>query len=487
MPQPAPGFAPIPSARPDYEAELLQALGLRDAPTSLRLLQHLVHRRGVGALESLRCRSLALEPDQRGWLWLSELVASEPIAGLSLHSSLAGRAIAASHPAPEDQTVSGLSQIAGVSAALTSADRLESAEEMVLPIERVPPAGPGDVALATLQIPGIGSAAAAPELGVESDASELRAEAAVDAAFEALAAEFPDDAPRAVAELAPEGLAPLPMGLEQPDQSGEPGLISPIDWADGSPLLEAPLQVLEEPPAESFNDLAPDSSVGLEPVGRVSFVIPRALDQPLAGTDGSETTAPSGNSDTDGHSDGEESWDGQPPAAEALGAQSGRLFGRAGSSLAGLRDRLGRRLSLTRVKTLVRDCLEEAVSNFQGQNPAAESEPQDGPEQEVGSAAVASSREPWPLPELDSPMGGLPAVLPEHQAPVAAFGPPLAGESWLPVPVAAEPPARLSPTQQVRQRLLGRRQDATRPAPAPQALSDLRAWLAADDDLPRAS
>jgi hypothetical protein len=276
---------------------------------------------------------------------------------------------------------------------------------------------------------------------------------------------------------------------EQPDQSVEQVvLVSPIDWSDSSPVLEAPLQVLEEPPAEFFDDLSPDSTAGLEPVRGVSFVIPRALDQPLAGTDGSEAPEPSGNSDTDGHSDGEEESEGQPPAAQALGAQPGRLLGRAGGSLAGLRDRLGRRLSLTRVKTLVRDCLEEAVSSFHGQNPAAESEPQDGgQEQDIGSASVASSPEPWPLPELDSPVDGLAAVLPEHQAPVAAFGPPLAGDSWLPVPVAAEPPIRLSPTQQVRQRLLGRRQDETRPAPAPQALSDLRAWLAADDDLPRAS
>ena len=266
-------------------------------------------------------------------------------------------------------------------------------------------------------------------------------------------------------------------------------------FAIEAPSLELaePCADLEEPPAELFSVSQPYDSLEQRPRQSFSFLIPRPLDQELAGAELSTTNAASA-----------ESWQqqgagdcGQEQGVEGSGddpslvGQAARLWHRAEGRMGGLRDRVRRRLSLARLKALVQDCVEEAVSSFQGSNPLAEPQQQGTLEQVSGAVEAAAPVDSWALePPLAAPapggggFGSEPAI---HQAPVAAFGPPLAGESLAPLPVVAEAPARLSTTQQVRQRLLGRRQDETPPAPAPQALSDLRAWLAADDDLPRAS
>ena len=546
-------------ARPDLEAELLLAMGLRDASTSLRLVQQLVHRRGVGALESLRCRSLAIEPDQRGWIWLSQL----------------GPDAAALTPSPQRPAAVVSPQAVDVTAAISP-----GVDAAAQPMELEP---------SVLPVPSVGLApAAAPLVSAAPMDLNLRVETAVDAAFEALAAEFPGHGRLAAAESGRLGFAAVQTGLIQPeplvldqqelfepelvqlelvhaelvqleldhaelvqleldhaelvqtglsqaelvstdfvstelvstesaqpvgnhqpepssqaapfDQTAESDQVNLAGLAEGWVAIEAPsLELaepcadLEEPPAELFSVSQPYASLEQRPRPRFSFVIPRPLDQELAGAELSTTNAASA-----------ESWQqqgagdcGQEQGVEGSGddlslvGQAARLWHRAEGRMGGLRDRVRRRLSLARLKVLVQDCVEEAVSSFQGSNPLAEPQQQGTLEQVSEAVEAAAPEDSWALePPLAAPapgggrFGSEPAI---HQAPVAAFGPPLAGESLAPLPVVAEAPALLSTTQQVRQRLLGRRQDETPPAPAPQALSDLRAWLAADDDLPRAS
>jgi hypothetical protein len=526
-------------ARPDLEAELLLAMGLRDASTSLRLVQQLVHRRGVGALESLRCRSLAIEPDQRGWIWLSQL---GPDAAASTASPQRPAAVVS----PQ-----GVDVTAAISPGVDAAAQPMELEPSVLPV------------------PSLGLApAAAPLVSAAPMDLNLRVETAVDAAFEALAAEFPGHGRLAAAESGRLGFAAVQTGLIQPeplvldqqelfepelvqlelvhaelvqtglsqaelvstdfvstelvstesaqpvgnhqpepssqvdpfDQTGESDQVNLAGLAEGWFAIEAPsLELaepcadLEEPPAELFSVSQPYASLEQRPRPRFSFVIPRPLDQELAGAELSTTNAASAESwQQQGAGDcGQEQGVEGPGVDPSLVGQAARLWHRAEGRMGGLRDRVRRRLSLARLKVLVQDCVEEAVSSFQGSNPLVEPQQQGTLEQASEAVEAAAPEDSWAQePALAAPapggggFGSEPAI---HQAPVAAFGPPLAGESLAPLPVVAEAPARLSTTQQVRQRLLGRRQDETPPAPAPQALSDLRAWLAADDDLPRAS
>ncbi|MFZ0408618.1 MAG: hypothetical protein WAM11_10980 [Cyanobium sp.] len=417
MSQPAPGLSPSWPGRPDPEAELLQALGRRDAALCRSRLQQLVHRRGVSALESLRRRSLALEPDQQGWLWLSQLLSSEPIGSLSASS--------------------------GSSAAVTSS-----------PL----PGSPLPVAAALQERQG----------GVDLD---LRVGAAVDAAFEALAAEFPAYALSAFA-------APSAPG---PDASASPAAQLPA---------EPP-----QPAARLVRDLQLDSSLASSAQSRCSFVIPQPpqadpLDSEQAEARQADQQA------MELPQDGAGSLPAGPVPFLAAGSEPAGsrwatgFWSRAEGRLAGLRDRVTSGLSLSRVRALVRDCVEEAVSSLHGpagdtdvqrQDKWAQRLPAEEPEVTAAAPAAFWSLEPTPQPRPESSAGS------GHQAPVAAFGPPLSGESWAASTAAAQSPPRLSTAQQLRQTLLGRSQGKTAPAPSPQALSDLRAWLPSDDDLPRAS
>ncbi len=455
MHQPVPGFAPSLPVRPDPEAELLKALGRRDANTCLRLLQHLVHRRGVGALESLRRRrSLALEPEQLDWIWLDQLLAAESIAAAAL---LTPAQQAFSEPNPLVDEVSSVGSATAQLAAMAVAVGL--AMTLDLAVAGTPDQG-GELGILA-QGPELQPVPVPLEL-VGRPELDLRAESAVDAAFEALAAEFP--------------------------VYGQP-----------AELAEQLLAEDQEPPADLIGELALDRAAELQPQRPFSFVIPRPLEQALAGGDSSGHVPDSSICPGDGPELAVE------PEGDDVGPeQVAGFWGRAEGRMAGLGDRLRSRFSLTRVKTLVRDCVEEAVSSLQGPNPVAGSQPQALLEQAdpattgagtgaSGNLAAASGAAglatPWPLLQPDDTLASESAARTPslHQAPVAAFGPRCAADSGSPNPTAAEPQARLSTTQQLRQRLLGGRQGETRPAPAPQALSDLRAWLAADDDLPRAS
>ena len=300
----------------------------------------------------------------------------------------------------------------------------------------------------------------------------------------------------------PERLQPglvVPVESDHPDQGWQPDLDSSTGLAEGRPGMEAsqlewaePLADLESLPADLSSPSRFDRSspaLDQQPRRRFSFVIPQPLDQGQVGADA--TTASGSDGSWQEHGAG---GSGQEHGVLALGddpslvEQAAHLWSRAEGRMSRLRDCLRRRLSLARLKGVVQDCVEEAVSGFQGSQPAAESWPQEAQDQELSADVVLAAADPWPQEQpLAAAVGGFGSPQVGHQAPVAAFGPPLGGESSAPTPVVAEPPARLSPTQQVRQRLLGGQKGDSRPAPAPQALADLRAWLAADDDLPRAS
>jgi hypothetical protein len=323
------------------------------------------------------------------------------------------------------------------------------------------------------------------ESGLELD---RRAEAAVDEAFEALAAAFPAAAPQAV---------PAPGWAELGDpQRGS--VVSPSG--------------LEEPFTALFRSAPLVSPLATASRGLFSFVIPRTLDQDLD-LNGSE----SGQSDldeaepeescilADSASDGQGA--GQPAvvpqsrvegeAAAPASDQVSSLWSRAEGRVSGLRDRMRGRLSLDRFRSLVRDYVGEAVSSLQGAEPGVERQPPVPGDQldpftlEVVSGTMTATDpvdSSWSLEQPLSPRQ-VPAGLSGHQAPVAAFGPPLAGTGDVrPQRAAADqPPVRLSAAEQLRQRLMNRHRRETRPAPAPQALVELRAWLPADNDLPRVS
>lgn len=440
MPQPAPGTRPSPPERPDPEAELLRALSRRDSSSCRHLLLHLVHRRGVGALDGLRRRSLALEPDQQGWIWLSQLLTSEP--GLEVASPLVSSA------APPTSLVA--SEVAAGPA----------------PSVPTPPAAEQDrfAAPSRDQVSGLDL--------------DRRAEVAVDEAFEALAAAFPAAAPQAVPAS---GWAEL----EDPQRGS---VVSPSG--------------LEEPPFTALFRSSPlVSPLATASRGLFSFVIPRPLDQDLDlnGTELGQSGIPAA-SPSEGQGAGQPAAvpqamvEGEPAAPES--DQVSSLWSRAEGRVSGLRDRVRGRLSMGRFRSLVRDCVGEAYASLQGAEPGIERQPPvsgdqlDPFELEVVSGTITAT-DPvdsfWSLEQPLSPRQ-VPAGLPGHQAPVAAFGPALAGAGDArPQRAAADQsPVRLSATEQLRQRLMNRNRRETRPAPAPQALVALRAWLPVDD-LPRAS
>ncbi len=544
MPQSAPGFAPSLPARPDREAEFLKALGRRDANTCLQLLQHLVHRQGVGALDSLRRRSRALESEQRSWIWLDLLLAAEPIAAAALQSpqenafsdpNPGGDAVASPGSAPPELAAGAVavgpaSTMDGAVAAGSAADdRLAGdlgslvADGSIAAMASAAASGLSDQGseLLTSAEP----LASQPELQklVARPDLDMLAVAAVDAAFEALAAEFPGQARSVVAEpghlvepaqleSAEVGVGPVEAsasaeGEGMPSESLDPtqqrrqsSPFDPIDQLDQGQtpgLAEHSLAQLPAAHSDPFGNPGPE----LQPQRIFSFVIPRPLDQSPVGSESGAKASTVSDLPRDGQALGA-----APQGDTAQGEQVAGFWGRAEGRMAGLGDRLRSRFSLTRVKALVRDCVEEAVTSLQGPNSGVGSQPQLS--QEPAEAATtlagtaASGTTPaaprgadapaasWSLAQPDdyeALVGEAAAPLSPHQAPVAAFGPRFADDAWSPNPTAAEPQARLSTTQQLRQRLLGRRQGETRPAPAPQALSALRAWLAADDDLPRAS
>lgn len=138
-----------------------------------------------------------------------------------------------------------------------------------------------------------------------------------------------------------------------------------------------------------------------------------------------------------------------------------------------------RRFSLGRVRSLVRDCLEEAIGTLRvsASSPPEETLLERAPT-ERAPAALATPQELFPLPAPREE-----AFWTETLPPPPTFRPSaaiLASPADPPLKAGAEPGLpRWLPR-------LGPSGPSRRPAPAPADLADLRAWLPDDDDLPRA-
>lgn len=125
---------------------------------------------------------------------------------------------------------------------------------------------------------------------------------------------------------------------------------------------------------------------------------------------------------------------------------------------------------LNALRSLMRDCLEETVSMLQ---PPSDNAP--------GAASPPAAQPHQPLPPQDPfSIGATPPPLAEPAGTSSAI------PAWMPPPQPTAPAAPSRPRQATPKRQR-EESNASRPAPAPAALSDLRAWLPDPDDLPRAS
>ncbi len=163
------------------------------------------------------------------------------------------------------------------------------------------------------------------------------------------------------------------------------------------------------------------------------------------------------------------------PAETAETGLLGRLRGQI---------RRGQLPQLTRLRAVMRDCVEETVAMLRA--PASDRRddasgfdrpaPGDTPRPSGEQPSTAWSIEPF-LPPSPAPD---PAAVTTVRAPAAEQPAPMAEPS---APPAPSPAPRLRFRLPISQPAV----DDERPAPAPAALSDLRAWLPDRGDLPRAS
>ncbi len=121
----------------------------------------------------------------------------------------------------------------------------------------------------------------------------------------------------------------------------------------------------------------------------------------------------------------------------------------------------------------MQDCVEETVALLRTPEPEHH--------EEDGGFDVSQPPEPaWSTPQQPGVSWTLDPFLPPSPVPLASSEPE-------PGPVAAESPAPAPSRLRFSLPLSKPATDGDRPAPAPDSLSDLRAWLPDRGDLPRAS
>ena len=341
-------------------------------------------------------------------------------------------------------------------------------------------------------------AAGGPEPGLDPLASlqQRRAEAAVDEAFAALAQSFDPPAPQDTPPQAlpspqpplpsqeplagpavPEPLAPALAGSASGDQPPLPPRREP------APSRSAPAVV---PPEGWLNaPLTFTRSTPASPVAPVALAAPQDSHPPAQPDPSAAPQAPPSASHGPSPVDGVAQPGGEEPPASGGDAQgaseavAGADTDQTSEALtqAGLVERLRGSLSrrrlpeLNRLRGLVRDCVEETVSLLR--SPSQEADAQ--------AAAVEAATAAFEVP---------PTTAAETAAAETAATPPAAVEPSPPPAEAAEAAAAPARTPgRVLSSLVARRgvAPADRRAPAPSALSDLRAWLPDASDLPRAS
>lgn len=452
MPQPK---LPAPLApRPDPGIQLLEAVRQRQAQRSLQLAQQWVHRRGVLDLQQFCATRLASTEGQDAVAWLHDLVALDttiaapagtPAAPLSATLQSGERSDVWSEgeqggpPPPTEELASGVA---------------------TQPEARFAPANASEEVFAALPI---GEAASL------DDELQARAVAAVDEAFAALAETFqPENAPqvspgtsapaasvpvvRPAAVIVPEPhhAAPLPLparsGLWPSLRASAASLSSALRPALASTATQAeaaaPMLILSEegptaprPPEEPGGGLAAPAEPAVQ-----------------AATPAEPADKPGGAG---------------PTASDAMG-ETGlvrRLRGRI---------EMGRLPQLSRLQAVLRDCVEETMALLRAPEPETSD---DGGDSVAGPVLE-------PSPPLLSEQSTPPWSLDPFQRPSS-----LATGSGSNPGASAAAPAEAAPAPRLHFSLPPSKPEAggERPAPVPDSLSDLRAWLPDRGDLPRAS
>lgn len=400
---PTPASARFPSPEPPGgEEALLEAIRRRDAATTERLVLQWVHRRGLTSLERFRDTTLGRSEGQAAVLWLTDRLGGEPLPS----APAAGSEAITVDPIAVDPIAAELNPPETIE---TEALGMETGAPETVAVET---SAPQTVAPETLPPRPDPIGPTNPGLAPPTDGDPAPASLEIERAFDDLAAAFP---------------RPPAAGRPDPAPAEAPLLSQPVSWQPGS----------SPDPFEAFS---------LEPLSFGS--LPLALEAP-----DSEASARAQLESLE--ADAIASPDRAEPGVTAPAQPQGR-----GAALRRpLQGGLG---ALRRVKSLMRDCLDEALGTFQPDRP----EEFDGPfVDEALDGATAAGQGPGGT-TAGAPTAGDAA---RAVTPSAAAGPPAQPA----LPVGAEP-ARAP-----------RVRPDGRPAPAPSSLDELRSWLP-DDDLPRA-
>lgn len=465
MPQPHRPAPPAP--RPDLGAQLLEAVRERHAQRSLQLAQQWVHRRGVLDLQRFCSTRLDGAQGPDAVAWLQNLLALEtPIPASNGTPASGAQAAATRLPVQLD-------------AAATATTRLS--ETSAVAWEE--PARPAGQAQQDLQ---------------------ARAVAAVDEAFAALAQSFQEESPSLAA--APLPLAKKPVSEPSPAPIGAPQPVPlrsglwPSLWASAAsfgsalrPLRQSSQAQLAEQPQERQASHGPDPAPAVHGSQDEAMGGPIRLESASSAADAQAQEPPtlpnpSGQPASSGETAAEgtlqllDPAQGSGDAAEsAAAAPAGAVPPAQGGLLRRLRGRIqpGRLPRLKRLRAVMQDCVEETVALLRTPEPERQ--------EEDGGFDVSQPPEPaWAAREQPRVSWTLDPLLPPAPLPVASSEPqPETPAIKSPASAPAPAPSQLRfglPTGKP-----GDGGGSDRPAPAPDALSDLRAWLPDRSDLPRAS
>ena len=489
MPQPPQPAAPAP--RPEPGALLLEAVRQRHSQSCLRLAQQWVHRRGVGDLQRFCSTELVGSLGVASATWLQNLLALE-----SPGDTLPATASTARCDA-EAGSISRVAAAAAGNASLVMTDAAPEGETTAAvltasSIGGVPPVDASELLSSPLTA---SESSFLQESPAQEQELQTRAVAAVDEAFAALAESFQQpeqitapatlpisDAPSPAAAGIPASL-PVRGGLWPSLRSTAASLSSafrpagadggsghaadaqsdPIPTARGeqAPILEPNLLEAVAAPGLTMQD------------GPAIPELPPTL--PSSCEDGAAadpaTTAPAQTSSTPAAAAGEMATD--------TASQDGLLQRLRG------RIETGRLPRLSRLRAVMRDCVEETVALLR--TPEAEHHEENGGFETTQSQGAAPPTQAppdfsWTLDPLPSPATG-PATSSSPSVPAATSEATTADAAS-----GAPSPAQQAPSSRLRFGLPPARPAVgDRPAPAPAALSDLRAWLPDSGDLPRAS
>lgn len=506
---------PAPLApRPEPGGQLLEAVRQRQPQHSQRLALQWVHRRGVLDLQRF-CRtelSASLGPEAAAWLQdLLALDAPIPAGAAVLASSPQGAEPGAAAPLAPLNAANGSQSERRAVAQAPSEGLLEPAS--ITETERpggepTPQPSPACSGLPRFQDPELQS----------------RAMAAVDEAFAALAQTFQNEAgiPAAAADpvalplsfsIEPAGFAPA---ATQTEAAPQPIPIRVGLW----PSLRASaanLGAALRPPGGGRPNRLPASSTGLAESVLVEAQVPlhsaisageseAAAAEPLqedrAKTAGRLSNLASDTLDAAGGEDVAAPADGPTADASDPGATAEAIQEEAAAH-GGLLHRLGGRLQrrrlprLSRLRAVVRDCVEETVALLRTPEPHfSDVEDFDTPQsQEVPRPVSQQSPASWAI-ESFVPAAPSPAAASIEAPEPAAWKPhtvaevrPAPAPADRAAPATAMPASAAAPLSPLRPAPAASKPavGSKRPAPAPAGLSDLRAWLPDRGDLPRAS